>query len=94
MSDDGHSFSDDFDWGFTAVNLAELEIYQEQASKLQESGQESADLQERLTAVYNAIQPLLTNLKANPERDYILWTDRASKIEAFSNHLTKLYRGE
>ena len=93
MSDEGQTFPDDFDWGFTAVNLAELEVYQEQASKLEASDQESAHLQDRLNKVYNAIQPLLNNLKANPERDYILWPDRAEKIEAFSDYLDKLYHG-
>ena len=33
------------------------------------------------------------NLKKNPEKEYILWPDRLTKVEAFEDHLTKIYKG-
>ena len=86
--------NDIFDFGFSAVTLDELEVIQETTAKLEESDAESAQLNDRLSALYNAIQPLLNNLKANPERDYIYWPERMSKIEQFSDHLDAIYRGE
>jgi len=35
--------------------------------------------------LYNAILPLLSNLKANPEKDYIYWPNRTEKVEAFED---------
>jgi len=43
--------------------------------------------------LYNAITPLLNNLKANPEKEYILWPNRTEKIEAFENKLFDIYNG-
>ena len=40
-----------------------------------------------------AVIPLLNNLKSNPEKSYILWPDRLAKVEAFEDHLTKIYKG-
>ena len=37
--------------------------------------------------------PLLTNLKANPEKEYILWPNRLEKVEQFEDHIQKIYRG-
>jgi hypothetical protein len=47
--------------------------------------------QEKLDKLYNAIIPLLNNLKKNPEKEYILWPDRLAKVEAFETHLQKIY---
>ena len=38
-----------------------------------------------------AITPLLNNLKKNPEKEYILWPNRIEKVEAFEDHLYKIY---
>ena len=83
----------DFDFGFTAVDETELEAVQN-AELL--AGQISASVtstQEKLDQLYNAIIPLLNNLKKNPEKEYILWPDRLSKVEAFEDHLNKIYNG-
>ena len=47
--------------------------------------------QEKLDRLYNAIQPLLSNLKKNPEKEYILWPNRISRVDAFEDHLRKIY---
>ena len=78
--------SDMFDFGFTAVNEDELEAVQTAASA-------AGTVEDRLDALYNAIVPLLNNLKANPQEDYILWPNRLAKVEEFETHLTKIYKG-
>jgi hypothetical protein len=79
--------SDDiFDFGFTAVTENELETVREATT--------AADtVQERLEKLYNAVQPLLNNLKKNPEKDYIYWPNRLDKVEQFSDMLDDIYSG-
>jgi hypothetical protein len=36
------------------------------------------------------IMPLLENLMANPEKDYILWPNRVEKIKSFISKMDKL----
>jgi len=78
--------SDMFDFGFTAVDEDELEAVQKVSAT-------ASSAEERLNNLYNAIVPLLNNLKANPEKDYILWPNRLSKVEEFEDHLQKIYKG-
>lgn len=86
--------SDDiFDFGFTAVTLDELEVIQETTAQLESTTAEASEVKARLDNMYKAIQPLLNNLKKDPERDYIYWPERLTKIEAFSDHIDKLYMG-
>ena len=81
-----------FDFGFTAVDEDELEVVQ-QASKIAEKSSENFDhVQEKIDALYNAIIPLLNNLKKNPEKEYILWPNRVEKVDEFEDHLTKIYK--
>lgn len=75
-----------FDFGFTAVDEDELEAVQKVSAT-------ASSAEERLNNLYNAIVPLLNNLKANPEKDYILWPNRLSKVEEFEDHLQKIYKG-
>lgn len=87
MSDD-----DFFDFGFTAVDETELKAVQE-ATKQAETVQSTATVtQEKLDRLYNAIVPLLNNLKKNPEKEYILWPNRIEKVEQFETHLLNIYR--
>lgn len=86
--------SDDiFDFGFTAVTLDELEVIQETTAQLESTTAEASEVKTRLDNMYKAIQPLLNNLKKDPDRDYIYWPERLTKIEAFSDHIDKLYMG-
>ena len=82
---------DKFDFGFTAVDESELKAVQETTAKLETSDSESAQLEEKLNKLYNAILPLLSNLKMNPEKEYILWPNRVEKVEAFEEILYKIY---
>lgn len=79
-----------FDFGFTAVTEEELDV----VTELQGQADTALRYQTRLENLYNAIQPLLNNLKANPEKDYIYWPNRMDKVEEFSDVLDAIYRGE
>lgn len=85
--------SDLFDFGFTAVDEDELDIVQSKAQDLEDAKLASATTEERLNSLYNAIVPLLNNLKKNPEKDYILWPNRLTKVEEFEDYLQKIYKG-
>lgn len=79
------------DFGFTAVDESELNVYQEAQQKVEETTQAVNATQDKVDALYNAIQPLLNNLKANPEKEYILWPQRLEKIEQFETYLQGIY---
>jgi len=83
--------SDIFDFGFTAVDEQELEAVQKASATATETAQTAEQLQEKLDRLYNAITPLLNNLKKNPEKEYILWPNRLAKVEEFETHLQKIY---
>jgi|TARA_R110000822_G_scaffold66857_4_gene163158 hypothetical protein len=78
--------ADFFDFGFTAVDESELETVQVQKNV-------ATSIEERLDGLYNAVIPLLNNLKKNPEKDYILWPKRLEKVEEFETYITKIYKG-
>jgi len=74
-----------FDFGFTLVDEEELDSVQQLSTS-------SDKTQAKLDKLYNAITPLLNNLKANPEKEYIKWPDRIAKVEAFEEHLLQIYK--
>jgi len=86
--------SEMFDFGFTAVDENELEAVQQAQAAITETSSTAEELQERLDKLYNAVQPLLNNLKANPEKEYIYWPNRTDKVEQFETVLYNLYKGE
>ena len=51
-----------FDFGFSAVGEEEML-------------QPAVESKDKLTKMYQMIEPLLDNLMANPEKDYIHWPD-------------------
>lgn len=85
--------SDLWDWGFTAVDEDELEAVQQSQQVVQQSNQTLEQLEQKVNRLYNAITPLLANLKKDPEKSYILWPNRLEKIEQFEDHLNKILRG-
>ncbi|MDB2657101.1 hypothetical protein N9Y60_03485 [Crocinitomicaceae bacterium] len=82
-----------FDFGFTAVDEQELEAVQQATAAAKAVESTATTTQDRLDKLYNAVVPLLNNLKKNPEKDYILWPNRLSKVEEFEDHLQKIYQG-
>ena len=79
----------EFDFGFTLVDENELDVAKEATA----SATVSTQTQDRLDQLYNAITPLLNNLKANPEKEMIKWPNRVEKVEAFEDHIYKIYKG-
>ena len=81
----------DFDFGFTAVTEDELDVVKKTQEEV--SGKEYllTSKQDTLDNLYNAIMPLLSNLKKNPEKEYILWPNRLQKVEEFEDHINKIY---
>ena len=79
-----------FDFGFTLVDEDELDTVQEIEQKVSESSTTAEQTQEKLDKLFGAIQPLLNNLKANPEKELIKWPNRLEKIEAFEDYIQKI----
>ena len=90
--------SDIFDFGFCAVDEEELEAVQKIAANAesQEAGYKLMHLAEieRTNNLYNAILPLLSNLRKNPEKDYIHWPNRIEKIDEFEAFLKSIVDGQ
>ena len=76
---------DIFDFGFTAVSEEELEVVQKTAASAEEAAATATSYEDKLNKLYNAILPLLSNLKKNPEKDYIYWPNRTEKVEQFED---------
>ena len=84
--------SDIFDFGFTAVTEDELQAVQDAQKQIGDVSVEAQSTQDKLEKLYNSLQPLLNNLKANPEKDYIYWPNRLEKVEAFENFIQEIYK--
>ena len=84
--------SDVFDFGFTAVDEGELEAVQNVAAQADAALSDMEKMQEKLNNLRNAIEPLLKNLEANPDKAYIHWPDRPAKVKAFRAHLDKIMK--
>lgn len=85
---------DIFDFGFTAVDEDELQAVQEAKDTAIAVTTQAGGVQEKLDKLYNAIVPLLNNLKKNPEKEYILWPNRVEKVEQFEAKLLDIYQGK
>lgn len=91
---------EDFDFGFSVVDEDELEVIQQAKteiettkSTLEQTSAEAETLEARLNELYNMVQPLLNNLAANPEKNYLYWPNRLDKIEQFRDAIDKVYKG-
>ena len=83
---------DAFDFGFTAVDENELEAVQKLSTEATAVSESAEQTEEKLNKLYNAILPLLSNLKANPEKDYIYWPNRTAKVEAFEDLISGIVK--
>ena len=82
----------DFDFGFTAVDEHELEAVQTVNKTADTATADALAAEAKLGKLYNAILPLLSNLKKNPEKDYILWPNRTEKIEQFEDVISNIIK--
>jgi outer membrane protein TolC len=83
-----------FDFGFTAVDEDELDAVKTAEQNLAGTDEQLENVQDKLDSLMNAILPLLNNLKSNPEKEYILWPNRLTKVEEFKSQLLRIYKGE
>ena len=81
-----------FDFGFTAVDEDELQAVQDAQKAAGDNEVDAKTAQEKLDKLYNAILPLLSNLKKNPDKDYIYWPNRVGKVDEFENMITKIVK--
>jgi hypothetical protein len=80
------------DFGFSLVSEQELKAHEE---LLKQKVQEQTIVKDSLTTQYqnkidglmSMIMPLLNNLAKDPSKEYVLWPDRADKINAFKKKL-------
>ena len=97
MTDKIATTLEDFDFGFSLVDADELEQVQsltkeiETTSSTAEGWQQQAEQwKQKAEYMYKAVAPLLNNLSANPEKEYIYWPDRVDKIQAFKLKLMQI----
>ena len=81
----------DFDFGFTAVTEDELDVVKKTKDTVNDKQHLLTSKQDTLDNLYNAIIPLLNNLKKNPEKEYNLWPNRLKKVEEFEDYINKIY---
>ena len=81
------------DFGFTTVTENELDVVTKATTEVNSVQEQNEELKKRLDSLYEAIGPLLTNLKANPEKNYIYWPERVKKVDSFSAMLKQIYEG-
>ena len=83
----------DFDFGFSMVDEDELDVVKEVKSNAKSTATEVDKLKKKSDTMYSMIMPLLNNLAANPDKDYIKWNgkDRLKKIEEFRDKLEEVY---
>lgn len=81
---------DFFDFGFSAVDESELESFQKATAEAKEASETASTYEDKLNKLYNTVIPLLSNLKKNPEKDYIYWPNRLQKLEEFEDVLSSI----
>lgn len=83
-------FKDDFDFGFSLVDENELEVVQQAKAVITDTVSTADELKCKLDKLYSSILPLLNNLMASPEKEYLYWPDRASKVQAFKKKIDQI----
>lgn len=80
---------DIFDFGFTAVAEEDLDA----TKQVDVAYKQAAEHEDKLNRLYQAILPLLHNLKKNPDKEYIKWPNRIKKVEEFEKHIAGIVNG-
>ncbi len=89
--------NENFDFGFSALSEEELKETEKQlqhaiktqTSELKEASEQVKIIDKKLKGIKDMIMPLLNNLMANPEKEYIYWPNRTEKIQQFIQRLDK-----
>lgn len=87
----------DFDFGFSLMSEEQIDTVQKAKGLVDENKEKITTLEgtvkkehERAWKVYNMIIPLLDNLEADPNKEYIYWPTRVEKIEQFKHKLREV----
>ena len=81
----------EFDFGFSAVDDDELRQMTGVSIEVETAYTEVEDLRQRLEIAQAMITPLLNNLMLNPEKKYILWEDRVTKVKSFKKQIDSVF---
>ena len=86
-----------FDFGFSVVDEDELAVVQSVKSEVSDATSTAAlwqaqaeEWKAKTNAIYDAVIPLLNNLQANEDKEYISWPNRSVKIDSFKLKLQQL----
>jgi|TARA_B100001113_G_scaffold309081_1_gene271552 hypothetical protein len=97
MADKNYTDLDNFDFGFSVVDENELatvtELGKEVESVSDTAKQWQAQAEEwkgKANKIYDAVIPLLSNLQANEDKEYIYWPNRSLKIDQFKLKLQQV----
>jgi hypothetical protein len=71
-----------------------LEVVQQAKEQVETTSASAEQNAAKAQLIYDAVVPLLNNLKANPEKDYIYWPNRYEKLDAFADKLHQILSGE
>lgn len=89
--------NEDFDFGFSAMSEEELreteksliEKLDTQQAVLAATAEQAKIVDQKLKGMRDMIMPLLNNLMANPDKEYIYWPQRTEKIKSFIQKMDK-----
>ena len=82
------------DFGFSLVSETELKAHEQLLQKKIEEQSKvvqktEIEMKDKLHGLRDMIMPLLNNLAKDPEKTYILWPERSSKIKLFIDKINK-----
>ena len=85
----------DEDFGFSAVSEDELKALEKRlAEDVKQKSKQLEDIETtykgKLEQLYKAVMPLLHNLAANPEKEYIYWPNRTEKVKGFIDRVNAI----
>ena len=87
----------DFDFGFSVVDEDELAVVTDVKAEVESATSTAAQWQAqadewktKANAIYDAVIPLLNNLQANEDKEYIYWPNRSIKIDQFKLKLQQV----
>ena len=83
------------DFGFSAVSEDELKALEKRlAEDVKQKSKQLEDIETtykgKLEQLYKAVMPLLHNLAANPEKEYIYWPNRTEKVKGFIDRVNAI----
>ena len=79
-----------FDFGFSIVDEDELSAVTSVKAEVEAATDTSKAWKAQADAIYEAVIPLLNNLQANEDKEYIYWPNRSVKIDSFKLKLQQL----